>query len=104
MKITQSINRKALKVATVSFLLGTVILLLFLITQSEAFLVGGLFYTLIAVVLNIITLVGLVVNAFITYHQYKENLITILIFITNIPIAIGYVILIMNNPFHANTF
>ncbi|MEW7291097.1 hypothetical protein [Aquimarina sp. 2304DJ70-9] len=102
MEIRQTINRKALMVAIISFLLGTSILLLYLISGSEAFLVGGLFYVLIALVLNTITLIGLLTNAIINYQYYKENLITILLFTINIPIAIAYLFLVMNNPFQYN--
>lgn len=103
MEIRQNINRKALAVATISFLLGTLILLLYLITASDAFLVGGLFYVLIALVLNGITLIGLLANAIVHYQYYRENLTTILLFLVNIPIAIGYVMLIMQNPFLINS-
>ncbi len=102
MKINQPINKKALMVATVSFLLGTSILLLYLIFGSETFLVGGLFYALVALTLNTITLIGLFTNAIINYQHYKENLATILLFLTNIPIAIGYVFLVVNNPLQYN--
>ena len=44
MEIKQDINRKGLAVAIFSFLLGTLILLLYLISSAEALLVGGLFY------------------------------------------------------------
>lgn len=104
MEIRQDINRKGLAVATICFLLGTIILLLYIITASEAFLVGGFLYVLIAVVLNTITLIGLLTNAIINYHYYKENLITILLFLINIPIAMGYVFLIMNNPLSNTVF
>ena len=99
MEIKQNINRKGLAVAIFSFLLGTLILLLYLITSAEALLVGGLFYVMIAFVLNSITLIGLIGNAIINRQYYKENLTTILIFLVNIPIAIGYVMLIMHYPF-----
>lgn len=98
MEIRQEINKKGLTVAIISFLIGTLILLLYLLTTSEALLVGGLFYVLIALALNTITLIGLIINAIINYQYYKENLTTILLFLFNIPIAIGYVFLIMNNP------
>ena len=87
-------------VATISFLLGTMILLLYLISGSEAFLIGGLFYVLIAVVLNTITLISISINAIINYHHYKENLITILLFLLNIPIALGYMTIVIKNPFY----
>ncbi|MBQ4822209.1 hypothetical protein [Aquimarina sp. MMG016] len=104
MEIRQTINKKALILATISFLLGTLILLLYLVFGSEAFLVGGLFYVLIALVINGITFIGIIANAIINYQYYKENLTTILLFSINIPVAIGYVFLVMNNPFLTNSY
>lgn len=98
MQIHQSINRKALSIAVTSFILGTIILSLYLTTGSEAFLIGGLFYVLVALAINTITLVGIVANAIINFHCYKENLTTILLFLINIPVALGYVTLIIKNP------
>jgi len=99
MKIIQSINKNALIIATFSFLLGTILLLLHLVTTGEQILIVGLFYVLIAIVLNSITFIGLVANALINYQYYKENLTTISIFLLNIPIAFGYFLLVTNNPF-----
>ncbi|WP_438422390.1 hypothetical protein [Aquimarina macrocephali] len=99
MKIIQPINKSALIVATISFLLGTLLLLFFLISQSSIVLDIGLFYVIIASVLNIIVFVGLITNAIINYQYYKENLTTIILVILNIPITIGYIIIVANNPF-----
>ncbi|WP_024768951.1 hypothetical protein [Aquimarina macrocephali] len=99
MKIIQPINKSALIVATISFLLGTLLLLFFLISQSSIVLDIGLFYVIIASVLNVIVFVGLITNAIINYQYYKENLTTIILVILNIPITIGYIIIVANNPF-----
>jgi len=99
MKIKQTVNKKALILAIISFLLGTLILLLYLVSKSEAFLVGGVFYVIIAVTLNTITLIQLLANSIINYQYYRENLITMLLFITNIPIAIGYSSVAINTHF-----
>ncbi|WP_159025697.1 hypothetical protein [Aquimarina sp. Aq78] len=99
MKIIQPINKNALTVATISFLLGTLLLLFFLISQSSIVLDIGLFYVIIASVLNVIVFVGLITNAIINYQYYKENLTTIILVILNIPITIGYIIIVANNPF-----
>ncbi|PKV49851.1 hypothetical protein ATE84_1889 [Aquimarina sp. MAR_2010_214] len=99
MKIIQPINKNALIVATISFLLGTLLLLFFLISQSNIVFDIGLFYVIIASVLNIIVFIGLITNAIINYQYYQENLTTIILVILNIPITIGYTIIIINNPF-----
>ncbi|WP_160112144.1 hypothetical protein [Aquimarina sp. AU58] len=99
MKIIQPINKNALIIATISFLLGTLLLLFFLISQSNIVLDIGLFYVIIASVLNVIVFVGIITNAIINYQYYKENLTTIILVVLNIPITIGYIIIVMNNPF-----
>ena len=99
MQITQSINRNALMIATCSFLLGTIILLMHIIIPWDQIIVIGLFYVIIAIVLNGITLIGLIANSIINYHNSKENLTTIGIFLLNIPITIGYFLIVANNPF-----
>ncbi len=100
MKIIQSLNKNALIIATISFLIGTLLLLSHLITGWEPLVLIGFYYVLIATTLNVITLIGLIANAIINYQYYKENLTTILIFLTNIPIATGYIFIVFNNPFN----
>lgn len=104
MQITQSVNKKALMIATVSFLLGTVLFLMHLIIAWEQLIIIGLFYVLIATVLNGITFMGLLANSAINYHCYQENLTTVLLFLLNIPIAIGYFLIVTNNPFPNTLF
>ncbi|MHA7059986.1 hypothetical protein ACWGOQ_0022355 [Aquimarina sp. M1] len=99
MQITQRVNRSALMIATCSFLLGTLLLLLHLIIAWDTLIIVGLFYVLIAIVLNSITFIGLLVNTVINLHHNKENLTTVSIFLLNIPIAIGYFFIVINNPF-----
>ncbi len=90
-------------VATISFLLGTILLLLFLVSQSSILADIGLFYVLIAFVLNAMVLIGLIINSIINYQYYKENLVTILLFLLNIPVTIGYIAIVVNNPFKTLT-
>ncbi|GGX21221.1 hypothetical protein [Aquimarina muelleri] len=100
MKIRQPINKSALIIAIASFILGTILLLFFIISPSNILVDIGLFYILIAIVLNTITCIELITNSFINYQHNKENLITILLITLNIPIAIGYIIIVLNNPFN----
>lgn len=99
MKIIQPVNKNALIIATISFLLGTILLLFFLISQSNILLDIGLFYVIIASTLNAIIFIGLITNAIINYQYYKENLTTIILVVLNIPITIGYIIIVINTPF-----
>ncbi|MCK8523892.1 hypothetical protein M0D21_20110 [Aquimarina sp. D1M17] len=98
MKISQKINKNALLTASISFLSGTLLLLFFLISQSGYIVKIGILYVLIAFVFNSITLVGLLANSIINYHHYRENLLTISLFLLNIPITIGYILLVELNP------
>jgi len=99
MQIIQSTNRSALMIATFSFLIGTILFLMYLITAWEQVIIIGLFYVLIALVFNTITFIGLLANTLINHHHYRENITTILIFLLNIPIASCYVLIVLNNPF-----
>ncbi|RZS91905.1 hypothetical protein [Aquimarina brevivitae] len=98
MKIQLEINKKALTVAASSFILGSTLLLLYLTTGAEAILIGGLLYVLIALAVNAITLIHILVNTITNLQNYKENLRTLLLFLINIPIAIGYIHIIIKNP------
>ncbi len=99
MQITQSTNKKALQVATITFLLGTIILTLYLISESASFLIAGVFYVCVALVLNTMVFIELLANTIINYQYYKENLITTLCFLLNVPVAIGYFFLVMHCQF-----
>ncbi len=99
MNTIQPINKNALRIATISFLLGTMLLLLFLIFGSNVLLQIGFCYVLIASVLNGITLIGLLANSIINHQYYKENLTTILLVLLNIPITLGYISIIAGNQY-----
>lgn len=100
MNIKLATNRNALITATVSFILGTVLLILFLTTKSSILLETGLFYVAIASIVNGITLLILIINAIRNQHYFQENLFTILIFLLNIPITIGYFYIVANTIIH----
>ncbi|WP_148639140.1 hypothetical protein [Aquimarina longa] len=99
MKIIQTINKKSLFIAALSFILGTIILLSFIISQSDTVFKIGIFYVIIAAALNTFFFIELIINAIVNYQYYKENLITILLVVLNIPITIGYISIVLNNPF-----
>ncbi|WP_103863775.1 hypothetical protein [Aquimarina sp. I32.4] len=99
MKIIQPINKTALFIATISFVLGTSLLLFFLISQYRAMIDIGIFYVMVAFTLNVITFVGLIANSIINYKHYKENLTTIAVVVINIPITIGYINIVLTNSF-----
>ncbi|GAA4108127.1 hypothetical protein GCM10022393_03920 [Aquimarina addita] len=94
MKITQNINKTSLMIACLSFLLGTALFIIHLVEPSYRLLEIGLFYTLIALVLNSITLIELIGHAIINPHHSNENLITIGVLLLNIPVTLTYLMFI----------
>lgn len=99
MKITQPINKNALITASLSFVVGTLLFLFYLIFQSGIMINLGVFYILIAAAFNAITFIGVATNSIINNQYHKENLITIALVVLNIPISIGYMAIIIRNPF-----
>lgn len=88
-KFKHEINYIAIILAISSFCIGTLLLLLYLIFDNS--IVGiGFYYTFVAAMLNILMIIILGVNAISNYHDYKENLMTILAVLANIPITILY--------------
>lgn len=90
MKITQPINKIAITIAIVSFLIGTSLLLLYKIFGWSNLPFIGMSYIRIAFVVNTIFLAFLVINALFFSKTTKENLITIFLFLLNIPITLLY--------------
>jgi len=95
MEITQTKNKIALIIALISFLIGTILLLTFHLHQTLQIVRIGLLYVIIAAVLNTIILIDLAISSFINPQYQKENRMTILIFLLNIPITIGYILTII---------
>jgi len=81
------LNSVGIKIALGSFVIGISILLLFLITKNEAFAFVGYFYLIIAVILNLITLLYLIYNTIMYNENMLSNIYTGLIILLNIPIA-----------------
>ncbi len=90
MKIVQPINKIAITIAIVSFLIGTSLLLLYIFFKWSDLLFIGVNYVRIAFLINAIFLVFLIINALFFSKDTKENLITILLFLLNIPITLIY--------------
>ena len=110
-KKIQDILQLPMVVALVSFVLGTVLFILYWIMpynqitigqESFSLPVAGLFYTVIAFVLNALLFLALIICSFV-YRQYQ---ITILkytaILLVNIPIAILYIYLFFSYDNYAS--
>lgn len=94
MKITCKVNRRALIIALVSFILGSTLFVSYLLLGSFKLIYFGFIHTMIATVINGIALVEIIGNAIINRHHFKENLITITLVLLNVPIVIGYIALL----------
>lgn len=85
----------AKKTALTFFSLGTLLFLIQLITKSEfAFAFFGFVFILIALVYNLIVLIILMVQL-IRYNEL-DTFFSILIILLNIPIAAGYVYILIH--------
>ena len=87
-------NRKAFRITLLSFGIGTLLLLLFLITRNGLFAVIGIYYTLIAIIVNALTGLKLIKNLITDTTKY-ETLYTLLILLLNIPITVLYIHTVM---------
>jgi len=76
--------------ALISFIIGTLILILFYFTENLIIALIGFFYLLLAFVINATFLFGLIVKLFSKKSNKKQVLISIGIMLTNIPVAIFY--------------
>jgi hypothetical protein len=82
------------KIAICSFFLGSVLLILFIITKELALIYIGFLYILSALFINLIALMILIYNLIINFHNRKKIMLEITILLANIPIVILYILLI----------
>lgn len=73
-----------------SFLLGTLLLIVYLISKSEKLLFIGLMYVFFISIINILHLLATIIFHFIERRKTKDTLIKIGLILTNIPIAYLY--------------
>ena len=78
------------KIAIGSFIIGTIIFLLFYRTELMVFTLVGMFFLLIAIPVNIIYLIRLLYKVFTSNGYRNQILITILMLLINIPISYFY--------------
>lgn len=77
-------------VALGSFLIGTLILVVFEITNASILIYIGFIYVLIALFLNFVLFVNLVYNLFIYTKMYAFQIGNIALLLLNIPITLFY--------------
>ncbi len=76
--------------AIYSFVIGTAIFLLFLLTHSDFFIILGLIFTIVAIIIGLSFLVSLTIKMFIEKEKRKPIVVSIFLVVLNIPIAILY--------------
>lgn len=80
-------------IATLSFLIGTIILVLYFIPIQGIdieIILTGYFYVIVAIIINLIMLIGLIISIFSFQNHQKYLLKRIGFLLLNIPIAILY--------------
>ena len=83
-------------IAILSFVIGTVILALHLtFKHNTTLLIVGLYFTIIAVIINLIVFLSLLVTAIINFEYRFELLKSCGIILLNIPIAFLYFYLVI---------
>jgi hypothetical protein len=91
MKIVQRINKIAITIALASFIIGTILLLIYSISHNHKMIDIGILYVQIACSINALVFITLIINTMINYKFYKENLITLVLISLNIPIVYTYI-------------
>lgn len=84
-------------VAGISFILGTLLLVLFLFFRElESIVMYGLYYVIIAFIINTFIIFWLIIKFVIRPEKREESLKSIGLILINIPIAIGYFFIVIN--------
>lgn len=90
-------------IALVSFGIGTLLFLSYMITSNRELVLIGFFYTYLAVILNSFVLLYLIYQLFAKTNK-EDTVIRILILISNIPIAYFYFIIVENKFYTLQPF
>ena len=83
-------------VAGISFIIGTLFLVTHLFFKESSIVLFGLYYVLIAFVINSFVFFWLITRLIICSENWIELLKAIGAILTNIPIAIGYFFIVIN--------
>ncbi|TCC99845.1 hypothetical protein [Pedobacter psychroterrae] len=90
---TNNINRLRIAgrfCAKYSFIIGSIIALLFCLTGAVLFQIVGVVFAIAAVGLNLLVFALLFINILIYPHQYIEIGKTMILMLLNIPVAVFY--------------
>jgi len=84
-------NRIAVKLAGITFIVGSIIFLLYVLTSSSVFVILGIGFLLLALIVNSILFLIVTANYFFTPAHFKEVLFTLYTTSLNLPIAVLYI-------------
>ncbi|WP_299111754.1 hypothetical protein [uncultured Winogradskyella sp.] len=96
MKVIQNIKNTCKITALVSFIIGTILVILFAITRTYTPIVTiGIFYVYIAVIINLLIFISVLLSAFYFWKYRLELFYHCGLLLMNIPIAIAYFIIVL---------
>jgi len=84
-------------VAGISFIIGTLFLVIHLFFKGPSIVLFGLYYVIIAFVFNTLVFLALMVRLINHSEKWSELLKAIGVILINIPIAIGYFFIVINS-------
>jgi hypothetical protein len=88
-------NKIGLFTALISFLIGTILLIIFYLTNSYSMTLFGMIFIAIAGIINLVVLVKVLINLINEKENRKKHILTSGIMILNIPIAVFYFFIVM---------
>ncbi|WP_343681497.1 hypothetical protein [Chryseobacterium arthrosphaerae] len=80
----------------ISFLAGTFLWILFLITQSDFLVMIGFYYVLTAIIVNVIILLQELIIFITNVSEEKASGNSVVLLLANIPIALVYLFIILD--------
>ncbi|MEP3211176.1 MAG: hypothetical protein ABJN95_18460 [Maribacter sp.] len=84
-------NRVAVRIASLSFLIGTVLMLTALMSDNELIITFGIVFLVLYLLQTIIILFILLVNTMAHFRDIHEHVMTLIIVLMNFPIAVLYI-------------
>lgn len=84
-------NRVAVRIASLSFLIGTVLMLTALMSTSALIITFGIVFLVLYILQTIIILFILLVNTMAHFRDIHEHVMTLIIVLMNFPIAVLYI-------------
>lgn len=81
-------------ITSMSFGVGTILFLTYLIYKADSLLIGGFYYVCIAFVINLVAFLLFLICGFVDHENRFEYIRSGALLLINIPIAIFYIFLL----------